>query len=206
MSIPLPAAQLIHLFELSMQRGDAENLQAEGSAVVRTAAYHIQKLVGPSVESRSLHLEDLIRCIKLLRNLCSFGSPACSALVTAGAVGIIADAIDAISVGKIPMDPILPVSIAQLAANLTTDTARGASAVWTFLFPQRFLTLACTDLIKVHEAVTLALLNCCRCIPGAAQGMGRGGKPSPLLTAILEGDRTFNGRGEYNENLSLFLS
>lgn len=205
MSVPLPSARLIHLLEVSVQRGDldvTQCLEEEGAAVVHTAAYHIQKLVGASPESRFLHLEDLIRCMKLLRNLC-FASTICSTLVPAGAVRIVADTIDAIGAGIIPADSILPVAIAQLAANLTNDSAAAASSVWTSLFPHRFLTLTCIELTKVHAATTLALLNCCRCIPGAAQKVIHNG--ALMLTALLDGDRKFSERGECNDNLPLFL-
>jgi hypothetical protein len=169
-------------------------------AVVLTAQVRLGEC--RAAEENPAALEALLQALRVLRNACAAGPPACSRLHELGAARLLAAVVDVVGGGAAALNWQLPAVAAQLLANAVSGSPGLAAAAWAELFPTRLLPLSHVASVGTQAALALALLTCIRTVPGAAAALASppGG---PLLSALLHGQQRLQGQQESNDTLGL---
>ena len=172
-------------------------------AIVQTASSLLSE-VRTSTEMANAICEDFIQALRVLRNICAAGDDACATLLALGVIDLLADTIDALGAGAASLNWTLPAVVAQFLANFSNGSAACAAAAWHRLFPLSLITLAHIDACPAQEATSLALLTCCKSVPGAAEEI-IGQQGAPILTGLLHLNYRLASRNECNHTLPILL-
>jgi ataxin-10 len=149
-------------------------------------------------------LSNLTQALRVLRNSCVAGPPACEAMLRAGALDLVVRAISIIGCGGASLDWTLPSVAAQFIANFVS--AGGpfcALAAWRELFAKSFETLVHVDATSAQNATCLALFTMSRTVPGAAEALTSPLGALSILAPLLHNARRVAKRRETNENIGL---